>query len=345
MKHELEFNLNGQEVAFRDGETILEAANRLGVLIPTLCYDERLKPYGGCRVCVVEVEGARCPMPACITRLSAGMKVKTDSPNLRSIRRTIIELFLSDHDCADDEACELCRLARKYKAKEDRFAGAKHTFKIDTRNPFIVRDFNKCILCGRCSRICSEVETADAIEFTHRGFDALVTTPYDIPLQDTTCEQCGQCVSACPTGALSSRVALAPRGEKRVLSVCPYCGCGCSIDLEVTDGKIVNVTAPVGAGVNNGNLCVKGRFGFEFIQHADRLKTPLIRKGRGFREASWEEALTLIADNITKIKDEYGPDAIGGLASAKATNEDNYVFQKMMRCVIGTNNVDHCARL
>lgn len=339
------FFLNSKEYRFEPGETILQAARRSGVYIPTLCHDERLKPYGGCRLCLVEIEGARCPVPACAAKISPNMVVTSESANLRRIRKMIVELLLSDHDCDDEQDCELCRLARRFRAGGDRFNGERHTHTVDRRNPFIVRDFNKCILCGRCSRICSEVETADAIEFTHRGFDALVTTPYDIPLQDTTCEQCGQCVSACPTGALSSRVALAPRGEKRVHSICPYCGCGCSIDLEVTDGKIVNVTSPVGAGVNNGNLCVKGRFGFEFIQHADRLKTPLIRKGRGFREASWEEALALIADKITEIKDKHGPDAIGGLASAKATNEDNYVFQKMMRSVVGTNNVDHCARL
>lgn len=339
------FSLNSVPTRFEPGETVLTAARREGVFIPTLCHDDRLKPYGGCRLCLVEIEGGRCPVPACATKISPGMVVTTESANLDNIRRTVLELLLSDHDCHNDKDCQLCSLARKYRAKRDRFAGETHVHTVDERNPFIIRDFNKCILCGRCSRICSEIETADAIEFVRRGFDALVTTPYDMPLSDTSCEQCGQCVSTCPTGALSSKPALAAKGKKSISTICPYCGCGCSLDLEVTDGKLVNVTAAIGQGVNNGNLCVKGRFGFEFVQHPDRLTQPLVKKGQKFTPVSWDEAYDYIHDKVSDIISKNGANAVGGLASAKCTNEDNYIFQKFIRGAIGTNNVDHCARL
>ncbi len=350
---QITLTIDRRETSVPEGTTVLDAAHALGVRIPTLCHDPRLEPYGGCRLCLVEVEGFRGPVPACATKVSDGMKVTATSERLTGLRRTVLELLLSDHpqDCLSCEqggSCELQDIAYELGADKDRYAGARHSYDLIDDNPFFTRDYNKCINCGRCIRICDEVQNRAVYDFANRGFDAIPSTGLGLPLRMTNCELCGQCVSACPTGALSSKLK-AKTGRSwqttSTESVCPYCGVGCNITIKTRNGKIVDVTAPADKGPNYGNLCVKGRFGWSFVNSEERLKTPLIKRDGVFVEATWDEALDRVANELGDIKEAYGPDAIAGLASAKCTNEENYAFQKLIRQVVGTNNVDHCARL
>ncbi len=350
---EMSLTLNGKKVSFDNEMTILEVAQGQGIDIPTLCHDPRLKPYGACRVCLVEVEGARAPLPACATKATDGMLIKTDTKDIRRLRKTVLELIISDHplDCVTCEKCGDCALqdlAYQYGITESEFKGEKHTLEPQEDDPFIHRDLEKCILCGRCVRICDEVEHAFAIDFIYRGFKTQIGTTFGKSLKDTTCEFCGQCISTCPVGALVEKQRL-NKGRvwefDKTLTTCPYCGVGCTLELQTKNGEIVNVQAPLDIGVNNGNLCVKGRFGYDFVASPERLTTPLIKKNGDFHEATWDEAIKLIASKLGDIKSKHGPNSIAGLASAKCTNEENYVFQKFIRAAIGTNNVDHCARL
>ncbi len=351
--NEITLTINNRKVKAETGKTILEIARAEGIYIPTLCHDPRLKPYGACRVCLVEVEGAKSFLPACTTLVTEGMVVKTDTVSLYKIRRTVIELLLSDHplECLTCESVGRCRLqdlAYELNIDEIRYRGEKHSYTVEDFNPFIERDHNKCVLCGRCVRICTEVQGCYVFEFANRGFETVTSTPFDRSLVETPCVFCGQCVSTCPVGALTGKL----RKYKgriwetlQTVTTCPYCGVGCRLRLYAKNGEVIGVSADLELGVNKGNLCVKGRFGYEFINNPDRLKVPLIKKEGEFVEASWDEALSLVAGKFSDIKMKYGADAIAGLSSAKCTNEDNYLFQKFMRAVIGTNNVDHCARL
>ncbi len=354
MSGEIRLKIDGKACSGLKGETILEVARRNEIWIPTLCYDERLEPYGACRLCLVEVKGARGLLPACTTEITEGMEVRTSTKRIESIRRTVIELLLSDHpdDCMTCESagsCVLQDLAYRYGVKRSPYAGETHKYGILNGNPLIERDPNKCVLCGRCVRICEEVVGAGVYGFVNRGFDAIVSTPYDHSLLDTPCLFCGQCISACPVGALTSKISKG-KGRywdvKKTDTICPYCGVGCTITLWTKENRIVNVTAPIDKGVNKGDLCVKGRFGYQFVNSPDRLKSPLVRQRDGsLKRVSWKKAVSYIAENFARIREQYGPDSIAGLASARCTNEENYVFQKFIRAAIGTNNVDHCARL
>lgn len=386
-------SIDGRDVKVPHGTTILTESRRLGVRIPTLCFDRRLKPWGGCRLCIVEVEGARAPVASCATAITDGMVVRTDTEELRRLRKTILELILSDHPnecmtCDAGGACELQDLAYEYGTRWDRFARAgdeetglaaftpaRGERAVEDGNPFIWRDYDKCILCGRCARICDEVQQSHVYDFLGRGFTGKVSTPYDRGLIDTQCELCGQCVSTCPVGALLPRRSLG-KGRawqlERTRTVCPYCGCGCVIDLVHREGRIVGVSGVEDAGPGWGNLCIKGRFAWQFIESPDRLVAPLVRTDTaratgiaelttdagepaphtqggerfdGFVAVSWDDALGFVGQRLASIKAERGPDAVAGLASAKCTNEENYAFQKFVRAVVGTNNVDHCARL
>ena len=353
-KRTLSLAVDGREIIAHDGDTVLDACSRAGIRIPTLCHDPRLEPYGGCRLCVVQVEGMRGYPTSCTTAATDGMVVTTSSDELHRLRRTLIELLLSDHnvDCLACEAagsCSLQDLAYSHEVDETRFAGAKHALpaQVDD-NPLITRDYSKCIACGRCVRICAEVQAADVYGYRGRGFDVLPDTPFGRSLTDSGCEFCGQCVSTCPTGALTdklSHLSGRPWQTRDVESTCGYCGVGCTVAYRVRDGRIVSTEAPLERGVNHGNLCAKGRYGWRFTHHPDRLTTPLIRRDGELVEASWEEAIALVAEKLGATVATHGPDAVGGLASAKCTNEENYLFQKFMRTAVGTHNVDHCARL
>lgn len=353
--------LNGRQVAAEPGQTIMALADAHGVPVPRLCHYPLLKPSGGCRLCVVQVRGARNLVAACTTPVTDGMEIQTESADVVESRRESLDLLVSNHplDCFACEATGDCRLqdyAYQYGIREGSYKGAHRQVDVDDSNPFFRIDYDKCVLCGICVRMCDEVMGYGAIDFTHRGFDTLVGTPYGVTLKETSCVFCGNCVQGCPVGALvpQSVVGKARAWEmKSVRSICPYCGVGCALDVHVKGDKVVSVTGAE-SPANHTLTCVKGRFGWEFVHHDDRLRLPLIRRddvprgavGReAFREASWEEAMERVATGFSLVKEAYGPDAIGGLASAKASNEENYLFQKLMRAAIGTNNVDHCARL
>jgi len=338
---EVKLTIDGKQITARPGQTVLQAAQNNGIDIPNLCYDPRLSPSGACRLCLVEIEGARGLQASCAFEVREGLVVKTDTEEIREIRKTILELLFAEHKgrctvCDDNGNCALQRYAYEYQ--------------LDEGNLAMVYDPGKCIRCGRCVRICSEVQMANALTFKNRAAETEVTTAFDLPLNESTCVLCGQCISTCPTGALYDRSAKGMGQAKDLVktrTTCVYCGVGCQIDLNVNpkNNRIVRVTSEIGCVPNDGNLCVKGRFGMDFVGHPERLTTPLIRRNGKLEEAGWDEAIDLVAEKLKKIKSESGPDSIAGLSSAKCTNEDNYVFQKFIRAGIGTNNVDHCARL
>jgi len=349
MSNVINLTIDGKHVSVPRKTTILEAARRNDIFIPTLCDDPRLEPYGGCRLCLVKVKGSNKLATSCTTPVAEGMEVVTSNELIERQRRTIVELLLSDHpnDCMVCERagdCTLQELAYFYEIRTNRFAGERRQYTTKDKNPFIERDMEKCILCGKCVRVCEEVQGVTAIDIAGRGFTAKISPSFG---KDLDCEFCGQCVSVCPTGALMGKQSIGKgrqKDVKEVDTVCPYCGCGCNLTLHVSRNEVVRVTSKPDT-INEGWLCVKGRFGYSFINSPDRLKTPLIKKDGKFVEASWDEALGFIAEKLGAIKQKHGPDAIGGLSSARCTNEENYLFQKFMRAVIGTNNVDHCARL
>ncbi|MCX7805803.1 MAG: formate dehydrogenase subunit alpha [Planctomycetota bacterium] len=355
---EFKLTVNGREITARRGETILAAALRHGIEVPHLCHDPRLVPTGACRLCLVEIKGQPGFHTSCTRPAEAGMVVETETEEISAMRRTVLELLLSEHrvsctTCDSDGDCLLQDYAYRYGAREDRYpnvatrAVAKN---YTEQNAAIEYDPSKCIRCQRCVRICAEVVGAEAITMRSRAMKTAVSTAFDMPLDASGCVTCGQCIGTCPTGALSDRTSKGAGRAKdlaRVLTVCPYCGVGCRLYLNVDRRKnrVARVTSEAGLAPSDGNLCVKGRFGMDFVGSPDRLRRPLIKDGSGFREAGWDEALDFVASRLKAIRDACGPDAVGGLASAKCTNEENYLFQKFMRAVVGTNNVDHCARL
>lgn len=345
--------IDGQQVQAEAGSTVLEAAMAAGIDIPHLCHHPALKPEGNCRVCLVEIERQRTLQAACVFPISDGMVIYTDSPKVVAARKFMIDLLLSDHplDCMTCEAagrCELQALAYKYGVKQSSLPGVAPRYQIDDTNPFYIRDYNKCILCRRCVRACQEINGVDALGVAGRGFDSRIIAGLDVPMQESSCEFCGMCVELCPTGALLPKQTLG-QGRywefKHTLTTCPYCGVGCQLDVLSKDQKIVRVQSAWGKMPNDGGTCVKGRFGLDYVNSPERLTSPLIKKNGEFVEASWDEALDLVADKLAETVTKYGADAVGFLSSAKCTNEENYLMQKLARAVIGTNNVDHCARL
>ncbi len=349
---EIKLNINNCEVAVPKNFTILQAATQTGIKIPTLCHFWGMSPANACRICLVEVEGVKGLVPSCSYPVSAGMKVKTRTERLLKVRRMVMELILSDHplECMTCEKAGNCRLqdlAYEMGMTGSRLDGEKHHYPIDLSNPFIVRDYNKCVLCERCLRACDEIQGIQAIDYAQRGFDTKVAVPHHRGLKESDCVFCGQCVQVCPVGALTEKKALGMGRvweTRKVRTTCPYCGVGCQLWLHVREGRITKVTAVEGAAPNDGRLCVKGRFGYDFIYSAERLKTPLIRENGKFRQTSWDEALNLVASKFKEIISEYGPDAIAGVSSSRSINEDSYQMQKLFRSVIGTNNIDNCAR-
>ena len=347
------FILNGKETPFKPDQMILEAARNGGIEIPTLCYLKGSTPTGACRICCVEVKGARSLVASCSTPVTPGMEVFTESDLVHRSRKMIVEFMLSSgkHNCITCEAngnCRLQDLAYLYKITTPRFEESEQKYPIENENPFIMRDFSRCILCGRCVQACNEVVVNRAISLGYRGSESKVVTGGDQPYNDSECVFCGQCVQVCPVGALTEKKAKGlgrPWETQKIRTTCPYCGVGCQQLLHVKDGKIVKVTAVEDAQPNQGRLCVKGRFAYDFIYSEERLKTPLIREADGkFREASWDEALDLVAKKFKEIIKKDGPDAIAGVSCARSINEDSYQMQKFFRAVIGTNNIDHCAR-
>jgi formate dehydrogenase major subunit len=357
----VEFKLNGKDVVAYGNETIIQTAKRLGVDIPHLCYKEGMRPDGNCRACMVEVKGERVLAASCCRKPAPGMEVTTDSPRTLHSQKMVLELLLCDMPQErHTRASELDYWASELQVGKPRFAPRRNPAP-DLSHYAIAVNLDSCIQCTRCVRACREEQVNDVIGYAYRGEHSKIVFDLDDPMGGSTCVACGECVQACPTGALMpARDVGLVKPDKQVKSVCPYCGVGCQLTYNIKDNKILYVDGADGPA-NEGRLCVKGRYGFDYVHHKQRLTKPLIRKAgvakhadftmdpakplEYFREASWDEALDLTAGQLKAIRDSRGPRALAGFGSAKGTNEEAYLFQKLVRIGFGSNNVDHCTRL
>lgn len=359
--------IDGKDVTFSDGETLLEVAERHHKEIPTLCYDTRLEPFGGCRLCIVELEGARNPVASCTTKAAAGMVVRTATEQIEAYRKTLLEMVIGEnrevdvHPLRGYASGELANLRDRYGIQSERLrqklriTGATSGASKSDDNPFILRDYELCISCYRCVRVCAEQEGDHAITVMNRGFHTQISTEFDGVLKDSACTFCGQCIQTCPTGALADKKALraaenrtgvsTPATFGKTRTICPYCGVGCSVDILTQDEKIVGIHPAMDGPANQGALCVKGQFAYDFVQHADRLKTPLVRGEDGeFRAATWDDALDRAAEGFRRTHVEHGRHSIYGIASGRAPSEAAYLMQKFIRVGFGTNYIDNCSR-
>lgn len=346
----IQMTIDGFSLQVSDECTVLEAAKQADIRIPTLCHLADLSPVGACRLCLVKIEGRPALAAACVQPVADGMIVHTHTAEVLAARKAMLELLLANHptdclSCVRNLDCELQTLAAELGVKEQRFQGARRRYSLDDSNNFIIRDNEKCILCGRCVRTCQELQGCHVLDFSERGFASKVSPAYDTATAESDCVYCGACVSACPTGALTEKNFWEPgKPDRKVRTTCPFCGVGCNFDLNVKDDRVIGVTSSPDSPVNGRLLCVKGRFGSDFIHSPTRLVAPLIRRNGELQPATWDEALALVASRFTEIKQQHGPDALAALSSARCTNEENYLLQKLMRAAIGTNNIDHCAR-
>ena len=357
----IEFRLNGEAVSARPGETLIEAAKRHGVEIPHLCYKPGMRPDGNCRACMVEIKGERVLAPSCCRTPTAGMEVTSDSPRAVHSQKIVVEMLAADVPARVYKLdSELEQWKRWLGIGAPRFA-ARAQPKADLSHPAIAVNLDACIQCTRCVRACREEQVNDVIGYAFRGAHSAIVFDLGDPMGVSTCVACGECVQACPTGALApANDAYLVVADKVVPSVCPYCGVGCQLDYHVKDNEIVRVEGRDGPA-NHERLCVKGRYGYDYVHHPQRLTRPLIRKPgvaksadfvmdpadplAVFREASWEEALQVAGGALKRIRDEHGGKALAGFGSAKGSNEEAYLFQKLVRTGFGSNNVDHCTRL
>ena len=343
--------LNGVEVSGYPETTILELARESGVYIPTLCYDHNLNSTGACRLCLVEDERNGALLASCVAPISPGMVIKTNSPRVVEHRKKILKLMLASHPdsclvCDKGNRCQLRKLAAEMGIGLVEYQRIPQSDVIEEVNPFIERDLSKCIMCGKCIRVDQELVVEGAIDYMHRGTSVRAATLNDMPLEKSECTFCGACVAICPTGAIMKKDrTYTGTATTTVTTVCPYCGCGCTLSLGVKDGRVV-YTRPAAEGpVNRGTLCVRGSYGYDFVHSPERLRHPLAKVNGEFKEATWEEALTQAADGLKRINETHGADALAVFGSSKCTNEENYLMNKFARQVIGTNNIDHCARL
>jgi len=338
--------IDGLEVEVERGRTILEAAQSAGIRIPTLCYDRRLSPFGACRLCVVEEKGKTDLTPSCFTPVKNGMEIITNSPKVVESRRLQLHLLLLNHPmicprCEREGECDLQELVYEYGVKETLYPWEPVTFPVDDSSPLLQRDPNKCILCGRCVRICEEVQGVAELSFTRRGIRSVIDTDFHRPIH---CEFCGQCLDTCPVGAITSNCfdyKTRAWELQETTTPCPYCGCGCLLTVGSKNGEIKRVFSDPLQGPNDGNLCLKGRFGWDFVDSPERLKAPLLRVNGTLKEASWEEALGFVVQELERIKTRYGSESIGASASQRLTNEEYYLYKKLFKDVLGTNHLDH----
>ncbi len=370
--------INDNVFSFSSDDTILSVAQRNNIDIPSLCHLKNTTPTGSCNICVVEIEGSTDLVTACSTKASSEMKVYTESLKVINSRKDTIKsmLYSGNHNCAirdfdaedwtdfqlkvieDDKTndlcpvwgdCELQNLAYKYQVNIKNEPGSVCKYEMERVNPFIIRDFSRCILCGRCVKACREIQVNNAIDFGYKDEDTKIVAGKDVALINSDCVFCGECVQVCPVGALVTEQTFPKQrytNIEKTRTTCSYCGVGCQMDVFTQNNKIVEIKgSDDDLAPNNSSLCVKGRFGFDFVASPERLTTPLIKKNGKLEEATWEEALELVASKLNSLKDEFGSDSLGVLTSARITNEENYIAQKFTRAVLKTNNIDHCARL
>ncbi|HEY6935026.1 MAG TPA: formate dehydrogenase subunit alpha [Marmoricola sp.] len=338
----MEITVDGGTVSVPDGSSVLTATRTAGADVPTLCHDDRLSPAGVCRVCLVRADGEL--VAACVTPARAGMVVETSDEEIADHVRLVVGLTIETLPArALETPSELTALCARLGLGAESFAGASDGSRLDDSHPYLSLDPDLCIACGRCVRMCDEVQGTFALSLVGRGADTEVCAGDGGRWVDSACVSCGGCADTCPTGAISTPpTAVATRTTR---TTCGYCGVGCTLDVHTRDDRVVAVTPDRGGEVNRGHACVKGRFAHGYVHSADRLTTPLLRRHGELEPASWDEALAHVAGRLGRIRSEHGPDAIAAISSARATNEENYLLQKLMRAVVGTNNVDNCSRV
>jgi predicted molibdopterin-dependent oxidoreductase YjgC len=370
----VKLTINNEIIEAALGSRLFDVARENNILIPTLCYHRDLSPTGNCRICVVEVQGQRFLQAACVTSVWDGMVIETNSPRVIRSRKKTLELMLANHPqdclvCDSNGSCELQDLAYDYRVDVPRWGSKGTRYVMDSDpNPFVRVDFNKCILCRRCVLACAEVQGRFVWGVAYRGFEERIIAGADTTMLEARCESCGQCVAYCPTGALSDKLSYGlgrAHQIKKVTTTCSYCGVGCQFDLNIKDNKVIGVTSNPDAPVNGMALCVKGRYGYDYIHHPDRLTSPMVRRylldgtdkpdghsrsteaGQSWEwvPVDWATAFHITSLKFGEVRNKRGADSIGVLTSAKCTNEENYLMNKLARQVIGTNNIDHCARL
>ena len=347
----LRATVDGTEVTAADGATLLDAIRSVGSEVPSLCWDERLRPYGSCRVCLVAVDGSDDPVPACSTPLVDGAEIATRDPASLEIARGALELMVSALperalDVPADRS-ELVRACEALGVDRERFTGARHEGQPDHSHPYLKYDPQLCIACARCVRMCDEVQGTFALAMVGRGFETVMAPgSHGDDWAASDCVACGACADSCPSGAITEPGLLDPQPVERVATTtCGYCGVGCTLDVQVRGEEVASISPTLNGPVNRGHACVKGRFAHGFARSRDRLTRPLVRRGGKLEEASWDEAIGHVAGELRRIVDAHGPNAVAAISSARATNEENYLLQKLMRVAIGTNSVDNCSRL
>ena len=345
---EISLTINGKNITCPPGTSILSAAMENGIKIPTLCHHHHLKPAGACRLCLVEDEKSGRITASCVTPVSPNMVIQTDTPTIKKHRTNIIRLMIASHPescivCNQGNRCELRQIAAELGVGQIGLYPMPNYTGLEEANPFIIRDLSKCILCGKCIRADHELVVVGAIDYNLRGFKSLPATAHEMALEKSSCTFCGTCVSMCPTGALmvkNTRYVGSPQNES--VTLCGFCSVGCSLVMGSVDGEVIEVNpSHHGVTVNRSTLCVRGHFAHDFLNVSERLTSPLIRRDGELSPATWDEALESVAEQLISTKRKYGPQSLAFLGSSKCTLEENYLFQKMARVIVGTNNVDN----